>query len=294
MVNSSNDILKLEKYLVVFVDLLGQGDGLRAITGLPKNEEERTEFTKQIHETFGKVLKVRKSFYDFFQANDAYVPDFNCVSPELHDEIIRLRKSEVFFQVFSDSIIIRVPLDDSINDENCKAMSGVFDALGATGLMGLFALSEKIPLRAGLDVGLGAMIDENDIYGPVLERAHYSESQLAEYPRFLIGEGLERFLLQVSEQKYKAVQGKVAKGLAKRCLEAIVKDTDGRLILDYLGEGFKGFSDNPLTGSLVDSALDFVTSEYKKFSEAKNHKLSARYFRLMQYIKERRGLWVTS
>jgi len=72
------------------------------------------------------------------------------------------------------------------NDENCPAVNGIYSAFVATCGIGLLSLSVKVPMRAGLDVGVATKIDDNEIYGPGLERAFYLESQLAEYPRFIV------------------------------------------------------------------------------------------------------------
>lgn len=290
MVKSKDGVDTFQHYLVVFIDLLGQREALRAIKYLPVNEQEREKFTSQIKETLGKVIEARKMFSDFFEGTNVHVPDINRVPLECRDDFIASSKLNLDFSGFSDSIIITVPFGGG--DEHCTAMNGVYHALIATGGLGLYALARKIPLRAGLDVGIGTMVDDG-IYGPALERAYYLESQLAEYPRFLIGDELEKFLLLVSEQNSKTKLGEVAKSLAKRCRELIVRDSDGRLMLDFLGSGFKDIFDNPIDISVVDLALDFVSSQYEKFSEEKNHKLSSRYYRLMKYIEERKGLWVS-
>lgn len=80
-------------------------------------------------------------------------------------------------------------------DENCTAMNGVHSAFIATSGLGLMALSAKIPIRAGLDVGIATQIDDKEVYGPALEKAVYLEAQLAEYPRFFAGNELINYLM---------------------------------------------------------------------------------------------------
>jgi len=294
MVKSKNEKALLQYYLVVFIDVLGQREALRAIKDLPTNVEDFDEFTDCIKGTLGKVVAVRKMFTKFFEGVNVNMPDINVALPERQDDFIDPSQLKMNSSCFSDSIIIRVPFADDGSGEYFIAMNGVLQALVATGSMGLLALSRKIVLRAGLDVGIGTIVDDNEIYGPVLERAYYLESQLAEYPRYLIGDELKRFLFQVSRQKCKSRYGKVAKKRAGFCIRMITQDTDGRLMLDFLGEAFVGRGDDPIKESTFTQALHFVTSQYEKFSGENNHKLSARYYRLMLYMKERRVLWVTS
>lgn len=294
MVKSNNEKALLQHYLVVFIDVLGQREALRAIKNLPVNEQEFDKFTGDIKETLGKVIAVREMFTKFFKGANVNMPDVNLASPERQDDFIAPSNFKMNFSGFSDSIIIRVPFGDDGSNEYFTAMNGVYHALAATGSLGLVALSRRIVLRAGLDVGIGTMIEDNEIYGPVLERAYYLESQLAEYPRFLIGDELERFLFHVSRQECKTKQGEIAKKQAVICIGMLAKDTDGRLMLDFLGGEFVELADDLTKEGIFIRALNFVTSQYLRFSKEKNHKLSARYYRLMQYMEEYKGLWVSS
>ena len=211
------------------------------------------------------------------------------VPPEHRAEFIAAQKSKAYFYGFSDSIIIAVPLMS--DDENSTAIKGVYYAFVATCGISLIALSAKIVLRGGLDVGVATQIEGREIYGPALERAYFLESNLAEYPRLLIGKELFTYLNWVENQQCKTRLGEVAKSMAKFCREMIVQDTDGRLMLDFMGERAREAADNSLTADVVKSARDFVASQYKGHFDVENHKLSSRYFRLLRYINSRAKQW---
>jgi len=228
-----DDKLLFQHYLVVFLDILGQRRGLREIKNLPTNDNEKNRFIKTLQDTYGKVDMLRTAFRNYFKAAESRFPDNSLVHPEYRDEFIASQKSEEYFYGFSDSIIIAVPLMG--NDENYSAMNGVFSALVATGSISLIALAAKVALRGGLDVGVAAQIEGKEIYGPALERAYYLESNLAEYPRFLIGKELFTYIHWVEIQQPRTRLGEVAKNLAKFCREMIVQDTAGRPMLDFLG-----------------------------------------------------------
>ena len=119
--NRKKGDLTFQRYLVVFLDILGQRRILRQIKDLPTNEKEKDNFIKKLQQTIGKVDKVRDAFQDFFEAANSYVPNTKLVPPEHREEFIRAQKSEAYFYGFSDSIIIAVPL--KCNDENCTAIN---------------------------------------------------------------------------------------------------------------------------------------------------------------------------
>jgi hypothetical protein len=288
-IEGQDDKLLLQNFLVVFLDILGQRRSLREIRTLPTNETEKHEFVTKLQGTIGKVDVVRRAFRDFFNAAELHTPDTNLVPPEHRAEFIASGKSEVYSYGFSDSIIIVVPLMST--DENCTAINGVYSAFVATSGISLIALAAEITLRGGLDVGIATKISGEEIYGPALERAYFLESNLAEYPRFLIGKELFAYLHWVESQQCKTRLGEVAKSMAKFCREMIVRDADGRPMLDFMGERAREVADSAINADVVKSARNFAASQYKKHSDDDNHKLSSRYFRLLRYINSRAKQW---
>ena len=286
--------LMFQYYLIVFIDLLGQKETLRKITKIPTNDIEEQEFIELTKISVGNVLHLRESFESYFNFLNSHVPDTSLVMPELREEFIATQKTEIIFNGFSDSVIIAVPLMNS--DENCTAINGVYDALVATCGIGLLYLSAGIPFRAGLDVGVGIRINEKEVYGAALEQAYYLESCLAEYPRYLVGNGLVNYLLSVENQQPNTRLGLVAKNLASLCKKMIIQDTDGRLMLDFLGENVLETYKNSIDKDSIDKDIviaseQFVVSMYKKYSDQNNNKLSSRYYRLISYFNSRKKIW---
>lgn len=279
-----------QHYLVVFFDHLGQRENLRKITGLPTNEIEKQKFIEIIKESIGRVLHIRDAFKNYFEAASSYTPNVNLVLPEHRDEFLASqKKAAVSFYGISDAMIIAVPLMGT--DENCAAINGIYDAFVATCGIGLLSLSVHVPMRAGLDIGVATQIDDKEIYGPAIESAFYLESKLAEYPRFLVGKELINYLLWVENQKCNTQIGEVAKETAKYCRQMVFQDTDGRYMLDFLGEKFKEASKNVIDPKLIASAFDFVIEQYKKYLKDDNDKLASRYYRLLRYFRSRKSIW---
>ena len=222
---------------------------MREIKDLPVDDGEKELFLEKIRKTVGKVDVLRKAFREFFNASKSYVTNTDLVPPEVREEFILSQKSEAYFYGFSDSIIIAVPLMN--DDENCTAINGIYSSLVATCGIGFIGLAATIALRAGLDIGVGTKIEGNEIYGPALERAYFIESNLAEYPRFVVGKELINYLLWVENQQCKTRLGMVAKGLAKFCREMLIMDNDGRVMLDFMGKKSKEAVDDSIDEEVV-------------------------------------------
>ncbi len=284
-----NDSLLFQDYLVVFFDQLGQREQLRKITGIPTSPEEERHFIEAMRKSVGRVLNIRKGFKNFFESANSYEINVNLVPPEHRDEFVASQKFDLKFYGLSDAVIIAVPLMS--DDENCTAVNSIYSAFAATCGIGLLSLSVKVPMRAGLDVGVATQIDHDEIYGPGLERAYYLESQLAEYPRFIVGKELINYLIWVENQNSETRVGQVAKGMAQFCREMIIQDTDGRFMLDFLGNKIKNMSGEFFKKEEIVSALEFVSSQYKKYLEQNNEKLASRYYRLLRYFHSRKKVW---
>jgi hypothetical protein len=286
--NNKNDLI-FQNYLVIFFDLLGQREALREIISIPVSEPEKTEFLELVKKSIGSVLKIRHAFKSYFDGAKAYTPNIQLVATEYRQEFIESQKTKFHHYELSDAIVIAVPL---INDnENCTAINGVFSALTASCAVALLALSMKIAVRAGIDVGVGVQLDDRDVYGPALERAVRIEGQLAEYPRLVVGRELISYLSWVENQTYKTRQGEIAVNMAKLCKKLMVQDTDGRIMLDYLGQNIKEVFENKIKKETVLEAWNFVNDQHIKYIKQNNDRLAPRYFRMIRYFKSRLKLW---
>ncbi|TAL36802.1 MAG: hypothetical protein EPN93_08280 [Spirochaetes bacterium] len=59
---------KVRYYLVSFIDLLGQKEKIKALSSLPKNQEEEEEFNLILRNSYGKVRAFRNSFKRYFDS----------------------------------------------------------------------------------------------------------------------------------------------------------------------------------------------------------------------------------
>jgi hypothetical protein len=197
------------------------------------------------------------------------------------------------FVGFSDSFVASVPLRNDSGD--LLPVARAFSALSAAAVVMLMSLANKHALRGGIDVGLATEIGPQEIYGAAIESAYVLESKQAGYPRIVIGEELWRYL-SVALANFQKQATPVAQALAaitERAMTLVATDTDGKRILDYLGQTMlqhagPGGSQKDI---LVRRAYDFVLAEQKRIVESKDTKLIPRYEAFRRYVESRLPLW---
>jgi len=282
---------RLEYYLVLFFDLLGQRAQLRALTALPTDEEGVKHATSVLKATVGRVIKLRVAFESFFEGMASETTFAKDLAPPQRQLLHQHTQARVQYAGFSDSFLVFVPLYNT--DEHCTPINGVHRAMLAACSIMTIALSQGIALRGGLDVGLGMELHEGEIYGPCLERAYYLESQKAVYPRIALGDELALYLSFVKQQTPTTTFGKCAVLLANQCSSLVFEDHDGTPALDYLGDEFRRASGYTLDRALVEKALEFAHSEVQRWNEIGETKLAERYKNLHSYLNSRLAQWNT-
>ena len=289
-----NETEQQQKYIgwhvVSILDLLGQQDALRNLTALPNrnNKEELDEFKRKVEEFYKPFYAIRKFFTSSIQIYQAG-KDISQLSPDKQDFLKSFRNSPIFLRHFSDSLIAHVPLNKDISKFPCRAIYGV---LAATAQTMVSCLANKMALRGGIELGIAMHLDENEIYGPALARAHTLENKIAQYPRILIGDELVRYLHAVAGQDPSSSEARVSSGLAAKSLELLAVDDDGQMFLDYLGPHFRDALQHlPISKEAVQMAYNFVIEQSIKHKESRNSKLGFRYTLLRNYFESRLALW---
>lgn len=270
-------------YCIAFLDILGQRRKLRELAHLSlKNEEAR----KLVIETSGYVLGLRNQLNKAFEGLKQLTPILDSLAPELRKRI-EAAKNIVKYRGFSDSLIMSVPFEG--DSEQFGPMTGVFGCLAACSILHLVALASKRPIRGGIDVGYGLNLTEEETYGPVLESAHFLESQIADYPRIVVGEGLPRYLDTVEREAPTTPFGKAARELATRCKKYLTTDSDGVEMLDILGV-VASLGEPEKHKALVQQAIEYIGEQHQHGVDTNDRKHRSRYFRLGAYFKSRAEL----
>ncbi|MBI3804421.1 MAG: hypothetical protein HY282_11740 [Nitrospirae bacterium] len=290
--NKKKDPVRFNYYLIAFIDILNQKESLQKFKRLPVTADEKETFSQVIRETFGVVDGFRTSFEKFFSEKVKSTIPMEMIPEEHRQMFIEARKTEVKFQGFSDTIVVYV----SLNDETIKApINGVFAALAACASTFLISLAIGHVCRGGIEIGWASEFYEGEIYGSALLDAYHLESEVAQYPRIVIGDQVINYLMSMKRAEGSDPLTKIGSQMADFCLSLFARDVDGNLILDYLGEGFKKhMAPNGFVGDFKDipkKAYKFAEKELEKWREARNTKLSIRYNLLLNYLNARLPLW---
>lgn len=84
---------KTQYYCMVYFDILGHKEDFKKINCLPNNQTEYLQFSKNIDESIGRVLRTRKYFKCFFNDAPAYKPIVDNWPAELLDEFQTSQKN---------------------------------------------------------------------------------------------------------------------------------------------------------------------------------------------------------
>lgn len=286
--NKKKDPVVFGYYFVAFIDILNQKEALRKIKELPDTEEGKQSFFQLLKESFGAVDGFRNLFEDFFNENiESNIP-IEMIPKEHRDAFTEVKKIDVKFQGFSDTVVIYV----SLNTETIKApINGVFSALAACASTFLLSMAAGHVCRGGIEIGIASEFYEGEIYGPALLEAYRLESEVAQYPRIVIGDEVINYLESMKRTKGSDPLTKLNNQMADVCLSLFARDVDGNIIMDYLGEGFKKYMAPDGLGSIPREAHEFIMKEVEKWKEARDTKLSVRYSLLLSYLNARLSLW---
>lgn len=281
----------LTDHLVAIVDLLGQSNALLELRHLPRTEEEKTAVIEVLRKSIGRVNAVRKSFENFLNGLVTPTPAIlNSIPEQLRQEFLRLRHTEIQRRWFSDTLVLSVCLREDSGVAPVSAANGVWGTLFGLAGMSLIAMTGGIPLRGGVDVGLGLDLFDNEVYGPVLVNAHDLECRVAEYPRIAVSPNLLSYLdhLESAVTHADTNGGKIAAGIAARARRLICRaPDDGQLMLNVLAPEL--LESSPQLREWYPRAHAWVRSQVVRYEAEQNSKLHGRYSRLLRYFDEQLG-----
>lgn len=290
MTDHSED-LHLNNYAAAFIDLLGQKETLKDCSLIPQmnNNNEKEEFIKIVRNTIGAIQYLHETCEEFFNTYKTYDSGRKQLLPEEQQSIFEeMKKTNIKFQRFSDGLVAYL----SLGDKSIKVlMSGVFSLMATCGSLCLLCLAKGNPIRIGMDIAWGAELNENELYGCIISKTHSLESDVAQYPRTVVGEQFVGYLVANSKEESQDVFTKLNKVAAEHCLEMISVDVDGHYIIDYLGGGFKKHVAAHLEPELYQMAYDYVTAQLDIARKEKNSKLGFRYDDLRNYFEKNRAIW---
>lgn len=229
-------------YVVCYVDILGL----------------KKEFKDDPTKAYEQVDFFRETFFKFFK-------EFNKISHQA-----------VKIEVLSDSLIIYAEYDGS------KTYDCIDPILASIVCTFTASLNDKnvFTFRGGMEIGKAKILGNENyrgIVGPVLVEVDYMESEVAKYPRIVLGKQLIS-MIESSNVPSKPLS------------RWTTKDMDG---IDQINIFCKEQSDLLLSKMSKDKIKHFFTeiakniiSKYKKYDDEKNLKVSSKWGYLLQYLRQ--------
>ena len=283
-----NDTIHFSDYAVGFVDLLGQKDEYRNQNLLPRFDSPQDEevFKQKARKTIGAIYELQnasRTFLDTALNPKSLIREW---LPEegkaIHDQ---MRITALKIQMWSDGVVYF----SSLGDTNVKVpMNALFNIIAAIGSLCFLGLATKHPVRGGLEIAWGTELTPNNLYGCAVAKAYELESEIAQYPRIVVGPYFINRLQAYSNNSNSDTFAKLNKVYADACLQLLLQDVDGHFIIHYLGNTFQKDFSSAIHQKLYDDALRFIHTSLDKFRLEKNTKLSMRYMLLLNYFEDHR------
>lgn len=283
----TNKDIQFSNYAVCFIDLLGQRAALAGQGLLPDTSDEavKDDFYAAIKRSIGVIAKLHireQSFHRGIHERDVsplreLLPDHR--KPDW-DQVTR---RQVLRQRWSDGIVASVCLAE--NKLACPAGS-VFDVFALAGSLCLLNLASKQPLRGGIEVAWATELYPGEVYGAAVVRAYEIESEIAKWPRIVIGPLALIYLLDTAESKELDTHSGANRMMARLCLSLLRASEDAQWEIDYLGKNFRDAVTQSHHDDLVVAANAFAREQAAAFRSCGDAKLTERYDALCRYFDQ--------
>lgn len=273
-------------YCVSFIDLLGQRAALRNQSLLipPTSEEQQVVWIKTIRESIGAIASLQREAHQILTAatkgdRTGLRATLGAKDQALWDE---MSTSRVTTQRWSDGLCSFCCLGDK--QVKCQ-MNSVFKLFVLAGAHCFLGLARGQPVRGALEVAWGAELHPGELYGAVVARAYELESEVAGYPRIVIGQQLLKFIDLHCSTTATDPFTSYDRALAHICRGMIAVDDDSYAVLNYLGSGYRTITPPEIHSELYARARAFVHSQLRSHRESKNSKLAFRYVQLASFFE---------
>lgn len=278
---------QLRQHVIGLVDILGQRQKLRDLEIWDTGPESIGRATLILKETAGVVLAFREQ-YEVFRSEASEPGElFKRMSPELQRRFLTLTEGEMFTHFFSDLFVYGVELDN----RNCHSNStnAVWKLLFWLSGNILTSLTIEHPLRGAIDFGAGIILPTGEPYGSALVRPYTLEQHEASYPRIVLGQQFIDYLHGMKSLEGNSHGAEVTRRAADAALEITCIDSDGRPILDYMGQAYRSQLIGDRLARLGAEAFEFAKRSEKRYRD--DPKLHSKYSRLLEYMEPRMKWW---
>lgn len=270
--------IRLCDYVVAFVDLLGQKAEMPD-RHLPSDEAQALSLVKK---SVGRIVATQNLFESFYKSYSSTSGLYSNLPKEVQRLAPDLAPGVLKKQVFSDGMVIYIPLGKGAVK---SPVNSIFGLLVASGMLCATGLAGEAPLRIGIDVAWAVEYRPGELYGSALAHAYQLESQIAKWPRVVIGEGLLGYLQHYVDNSEEGMSGRYRREMASICLGLLSSDVDGQQFLDYLGENFNKAAPGAMTNNLIYKAKKYIESQLAFWEAQEDRVLADRYYTVRNYYK---------
>lgn len=279
--------LKAFNYCLGFIDLLGQRDAVRGQNLLPTlvTEEDKEAFQATIRDSIVAIRGLQTQAETMLgglidgSIDSTFRERLSEKEQPIWDE---MQRTKIIRQRWSDGLAIFVCLGDQ--EVKCH-MNGIFGIFALCGSLCYLGLATHRPVRGAIDVAWGVELHPDELYGPVVARAYELESDVAQYPRIVVGPNVVAMLKAHQAQPSDDVYSQLNRELAQLCSNMIIRDVDGFPIIHYLGDSFRDAITQSQHQDIYDGSHKFVIEQLQQHQKAANSKLAFRYSHLLQYFQ---------
>ena len=281
---NNKETLNIVNYCVSFIDLLGQKSEYKNEGLLPKCEstEEKEKFKIKVQNTIGKIDSMQCDADNFVNKVLNYrSPEIEMLPPNQIDTYNKIKEVHLSIQGWSDGLVYFISLEEG--DVKCP-IQGVYIQLITNCYLCFSRLAKRIPLRGSMDIAWAAELHKGELYGAAVAKAYELESQVAQYPRIVVGQRVIDYIIINMNKPASNIFDKNDRTFAKICLDMLAQDFDGYYVAHYLGSAFRQMVTRNLHKDLYQASLNFIREQCKKWKDERNTKLSSRYSHLLSYF----------
>lgn len=161
---------------------------------------------------------------------------------------------------------------------------GINEIFQFAGYFCLLSLAQRHPVRGAIDIAWGVELPHGGLCGPVVANAYELESEVAQYPRIVVGQRVVDFLEAQLANTNDDPFTRVNRTKARLCRNMLLKDDDGHWIVHYLGAAFQYSVTHTNHRFIYDKARAFAVNQLEEHRKSKNKKLTFRYKQLLNYF----------
>jgi hypothetical protein len=247
----------------------------------------------------GRAVATRRRLHglikDFMTNDGGPLPtELHSAPRELRRMVEQSRRVHIVNAPGPDHIVLATSLVPRSDHAPAKALYTMMGGAAFSLLAPLFAGSEdperSLPVRGGIDVGAGSLVQPEDfLYSPALTRAYLLESEQAVFPRVLIGERLAQYIQALINEQSPDPWTRINGNLALNMKAMLFTDFDGKLALDFFGPGLRKHIGDADALVWAQGAWAFVQDALLRIDDAH---VKAKYEYLANYMKPRLSLWI--